>query len=101
MRFEAFQISDRNLEPDHEQQQHHTDLGEELDLMGVVHQPQRLGASENPSEQQADRRGQPQPMAHHHRQHRQPEDRDQVEQQALHGDSPQGAGEKGPMATVN
>ena len=41
------QAIDRQLQADAEQQQHHADLGQQLDLVGVVHQAQRRGAGQH------------------------------------------------------
>jgi len=78
------QVRERELETDHEQQQHDADLGEQLYLMGVAHEPQNVGAGQHAGEQQPDRGRDTQPMADDRGHHGEPKDDGDIQQDGWH-----------------
>ncbi len=60
----------RQLQPDHEQHQHHAELGNGGDTARIDDQPQHLRADHHPGQQITEHRTQPEPLGQRYRDHR-------------------------------
>jgi len=82
---DVLQSGQRELEPDGEQQQHHSELRQDLDGLDAVHGTQRMGPEHRTRQQQARDRRQPQ-AGQHNSEHRRDrgDDRELVQQRDLY-----------------
>ena len=56
------QPAERELDADREQQHDHADLGEALHILRIGHEPERIGAQQNPGDDEAGQGGELEPM---------------------------------------